>query len=158
MHHQPVYSGIPVWLKFLCENYKPQYWYWEIVELARKVAQTVLVTLLGWEDAMTKLLTISISVLFLTLHGKLAPMTYNFEQRLQMFSLSAIFVNVLVASVPIPENYQAFLSTVLILLNMIIVVVVAGEVVVIIFRFMIGKRKRSKLHLSEDRMINLRVQ
>ncbi|KAJ8049411.1 hypothetical protein HOLleu_02153 [Holothuria leucospilota] len=84
VHHQPVYSGIPVWLKFLCENYKPQYWYWEIVELARKVAQTVLVTLLGWEDAMTKLLTISTSVLFLTLHGKLAPMTYNFEQRLQV--------------------------------------------------------------------------
>ncbi|KAJ8049395.1 hypothetical protein HOLleu_02133 [Holothuria leucospilota] len=75
---------IPVWLEFLSENYKPQFWYWEIIELARKVTQTVLVTLLGWEDTLTKLLTIGTSVLFLTLHAKLSPMTCQFEQRLQV--------------------------------------------------------------------------
>ncbi|KAJ8023561.1 Reticulon-4 receptor-like 1 [Holothuria leucospilota] len=129
------FGKIPVWMKFLCENYKPEFWYWEIVELARKVTQTILVTLLGWEDALTKLLTISISVLFLTLHAKLAPMTNRFEQRLQMFSLAAIFINVLVASVPIPETYQATISTVLIMLNMIIIVIIVGEVALITFRF-----------------------
>ncbi|PIK53613.1 hypothetical protein BSL78_09466 [Apostichopus japonicus] len=40
---------VPIWLNFLCENYKPQYWYWEILELTRKVTQTILITLLGWE-------------------------------------------------------------------------------------------------------------
>ncbi|KAJ8049307.1 hypothetical protein HOLleu_01998 [Holothuria leucospilota] len=29
-------ADIPAWTKFLCENYKSQFWYWEIVELARK--------------------------------------------------------------------------------------------------------------------------
>ncbi|KAJ8049308.1 hypothetical protein HOLleu_01999 [Holothuria leucospilota] len=44
-----------------------------------------------------------------------------------MFSLTAIFINVLIASVPIPQNYQTPLSTLLILMNMIIVLVVAGK-------------------------------
>ncbi|KAJ8034106.1 hypothetical protein HOLleu_24537 [Holothuria leucospilota] len=120
--------SIPVWIKFLCENYRPQFWYWEIIELARKVTQTVLVTLLGWEDPLTKMLTIGISVLFLTLHAKLSPMTSRFEQRLQMFSLTAIFINVLIASVPTPESYQALLSTFLVIMNMVMILVIAGKV------------------------------
>ncbi|KAJ8049389.1 hypothetical protein HOLleu_02125 [Holothuria leucospilota] len=137
---------LPVWVKFLCENYKPQYWYWEIIELARKVTQTVLVTLLGWEDTLTKLLTIGTSVLFLTLHARLSPMMSNFEQRLQMFSLSAIFINVLIASVPIPQNYQAPLSTILIVINMIIILIIAGEVVFYFIRFI----RRKFLHVSKN--------
>lgn len=78
------HGQIPVWIKFLCENYKAEFWYWEIIELARKVMQTVLVTLLGWEDTLTKLLTIGTSVMFLTLHAKLSPMKSHFEQRLQV--------------------------------------------------------------------------
>ncbi|KAJ8049305.1 Leucine-rich repeat-containing G-protein coupled receptor 5 [Holothuria leucospilota] len=137
-------ADIPVWIKFLCENYKPQFWYWEIIELARKVTQTVLVTLLGFEDALTKLLTVGLSVMFLTLHAKLSPMTSDFEQRLQMFSLTAIFINVLIASVPIPQNYQAPLSTILILMNMIIVLVIAGEVVLYITRIIKYKTAQKK--------------
>ncbi|KAJ8018318.1 hypothetical protein HOLleu_43760 [Holothuria leucospilota] len=83
-------SDFPIWIKFLCENYKPRFWYWEIIELARKVTQTVLVTLLGFENALTKLLTIGISVLFLTLHAKLSPMTSHFEQRLQVSQPSVV--------------------------------------------------------------------
>ncbi|KAJ8049402.1 hypothetical protein HOLleu_02141 [Holothuria leucospilota] len=136
---------IPVWLKFLSENYKPQFWYWEIIELTRKVTQTVLVTLLGWEDALTKLLTIGTAVLFLTLHAKLSPMTSQFEQRLQMFSLTAIFINVLVASVPIPHDYTAPISTIIILMNMIIVFVIVGEVTIFTARFLRQKLRQRKL-------------
>ncbi|KAJ8023560.1 hypothetical protein HOLleu_36032 [Holothuria leucospilota] len=81
------FGKVPVWIIFLCENYKPQFWYWEIVELVRKVTQTILVKLLGWENALTKLLTIGMSVLFLTLHAKLSPMTNNFEHRLQVIAI-----------------------------------------------------------------------
>ncbi|KAJ8049369.1 Leucine-rich repeat-containing G-protein coupled receptor 5 [Holothuria leucospilota] len=136
---------IPVWIKFLCENYKPQYWYWEIIELTRKVTQTILVTLLGWENTLTKLLTIGISVLFLTLHARLSPMTSAFEQRLQvMFSLSAIFINVLIAAVPIPQIYRAPLATILILMNMIIILVIAGEIALFIFRVVKGQMTRKQ--------------
>ncbi|PIK47387.1 hypothetical protein BSL78_15748 [Apostichopus japonicus] len=51
----------------------------------------MLITLLGWEDALTKLFTIGTSVLFLSLHVKFSPMKSPFEQHLQLFSLIAIF-------------------------------------------------------------------
>ncbi|KAJ8018317.1 hypothetical protein HOLleu_43759 [Holothuria leucospilota] len=44
-----------------------------------------------------------------------------------MFSLTAIFINVLIASVPIPQDYQVPVSTILILMNMIIFLVIAGK-------------------------------
>ncbi|KAJ8049435.1 hypothetical protein HOLleu_02184 [Holothuria leucospilota] len=74
----------PVWIDFLCENYKPQFWYWEIVELTRKVSQTALISVIGWENKITVLSTSSISILFLTLHARYMPMKSKFEQRLQV--------------------------------------------------------------------------
>ncbi|KAJ8026192.1 hypothetical protein HOLleu_33970 [Holothuria leucospilota] len=73
-----------IWMEFLCENYKPQYWYWEIVELIRKVTQTLLITVLGWENAITVLLTIGMSVVYLMLHARHRPMKSTTEQLLQV--------------------------------------------------------------------------
>ncbi|KAJ8043313.1 hypothetical protein HOLleu_10341 [Holothuria leucospilota] len=123
--------NIPIGLKFLCENYKPQFWYWEIVELTRKVTQTVLLTLLGWEDKLTVLLTIGVSVLFLTLHARYRPMKSVLEQRLQMFSLSAILINVLVAAMAmtVPDQYEQRLAIIILLLNISVIVILIIEAV-----------------------------
>ncbi|KAJ8049714.1 hypothetical protein HOLleu_02581 [Holothuria leucospilota] len=118
----------PVWVDFLCENYKPEFWYWEIIELTRKVTQTVLITLLGWEHRLTVLLTIGISVLYLTLHAHYMPMKSIFEQRLQMFSLTAILANVLVAAMDVPEEYGDEMSVAIIVLNVLVIFIVAAEV------------------------------
>ncbi|KAJ8048349.1 hypothetical protein HOLleu_00625 [Holothuria leucospilota] len=118
---------LPSWLHFLCENYKPKFWYWEIVELSRKVTQTLLVTLLGWEDKVTVLVTIGTSVLFLTLHARFWPMKDLFDQRLQMFSLTAIFINVLVAAMDVPEYYDGAINIILVLLNVVVIVIMAGK-------------------------------
>ncbi|XP_071851260.1 uncharacterized protein [Apostichopus japonicus] len=118
-------QNIPSCLNFLCENYKEKFWFWEILELCRKVGQTMFITLLGWEDALTKLFTIGTSVLFLALHVKFSPMESRFEQHLQLFSLTAIFLNILVAAVHLPVQYQATLSTLLILLDIGVVLAVA---------------------------------
>lgn len=115
------------WMNFLCENYKPQYWFWEIIELARKVTQTLLVTLLGWESKLTVLLTIGIAVSFLMLHARYLPMKSTFEQGLQMFSLVAIFINVLVAAMKVPVAHSGTLSIALILLNVTVITIIAGE-------------------------------
>lgn len=124
---------IPMWLDFLCENYKSQFWYWEILELTRKIAQTVLVTLLGWENKFTVLMTILISVLYLLLHARYLPMKSKSEQRLQMFSLTAILINVVVAAMNVPQEYSNVLNTFLIILNIVVLAIIAGEVFVGIF-------------------------
>lgn len=74
----------PKWIRFLCENYKDRFWYWEIVELARKVLQTYIIILLGWKGSISIFFTISLAVLFLVLHASLSPMREKFEQNLQV--------------------------------------------------------------------------
>ncbi|KAJ8050850.1 hypothetical protein HOLleu_04208 [Holothuria leucospilota] len=79
------YGSDHIWMEFLCENYKPQFWYWEIVEITRKITQTVLITLLGWENVVTVFLTIGMSLLYLMLNARYRPMKSTTEQLLQVF-------------------------------------------------------------------------
>ncbi|KAJ8048915.1 hypothetical protein HOLleu_01423 [Holothuria leucospilota] len=124
----------PIWMEFLCENYKPQFWYWEIVELTRKVTQTLLITWLGWDNAITVVLTIAISVVYLMLHARYRPMKSTSEQLLQvMFSLTAILANVFVAMLDIPDEYDDRMSVALIILNFLVIAIVAGELFVKLF-------------------------
>ncbi|XP_038046805.1 uncharacterized protein LOC119721014 [Patiria miniata] len=102
--------GMISWKSFLCENYKPQFWYWEIVELARKIVQTLFVLLFGYEDPFTLFATIVISVAFLLIHSSVRPMKDDVEHRLQLFSLGSIFLNLLVASLlllPTNEDHSS---------------------------------------------------
>ncbi|PIK36582.1 hypothetical protein BSL78_26593, partial [Apostichopus japonicus] len=118
------YPSPPTWLNFLCENYKKEFWFWEIVELARKVTQTLLITLFGWEDRLTVIITTCISVLFLLLHARYRPMKSSYEQGLQMFSLTVIFINVIVAANEFPNEEEVPLSVLLVLLNIIVLVII----------------------------------
>ncbi|KAJ8035733.1 Leucine-rich repeat-containing protein 15 [Holothuria leucospilota] len=118
--------SVPVWLNFLRENYKDQFWFWEIIELSRKVTQTLLITLFGWEDRLTVLLTTCISVLFLLLHARYRPMKSSYEQRLQMLSLTVIFINVVIASNEVPSTYDDAVTIILILLNILMLLIIAG--------------------------------
>ncbi|XP_071852196.1 uncharacterized protein [Apostichopus japonicus] len=135
--------AIPVWLNFLCENFKPGFWFWEILELARKVTQTMLITLLGWDDPLTMLFTIGVSVLFLTLHVKFSPMKSPFEQRLQLFSLAVIFVNVLFAAVPMSSDYGNYISIGIITLDAAIIVIVSGEAILTAYRYIKRRCQRN---------------
>ena len=95
----------PYFIRFLCENYKPRYWFWEIVELSRKVLQMVLVVLYGSHDPLTLGASIAISMVFTVIHAYFKPMKDRFEHWLQMLSLLAIFFNLLSAVIlMIPYN------------------------------------------------------
>ncbi|XP_071852329.1 uncharacterized protein [Apostichopus japonicus] len=136
------HRSTPIWLTILCENYKDKYWFWEILELIRKVTQTVLITLLGWENRVTVLLTIGISVLFLILHARYLPMKSSFEQKLQMFALTAILINVLIAAIDHDESEDG-ITVFLILLNLIVIAIVFGELLMGVFHIL-GKLQVNK--------------
>ena len=124
----------PLWLRFLCENYRDEFWFWEILELLRKILQTALVVLYGSDDPWYLTVTIAISVAFLTSHAYFKPMKDDFEHRLQMSSLAAIFLNLLVAmALMMPSKGTSHAEDVattilLIVLNIIVVSLVAGNV------------------------------
>ncbi|XP_033638925.1 uncharacterized protein LOC117299491 [Asterias rubens] len=121
------------WDSFLCENYKAEFWYWEIIELTRKILQTLFILLFGPEDHFTLFVSVFLSVFFLLIHAYLKPMKDAAEQRLQMCSLGIIFINMLAASLllmpndygPIVEDRKGVLAMTLVLLNISIIVFVA---------------------------------
>ena len=123
------------WQSFLCENYKAEFWYWEIIELTRKILQTLFILLFGPEDHFTLFMSVFLSVFFLLIHAYLKPMKDAAEQRLQMCSLGIIFINMLAASLlimpnddgPIVDDRKGILSTALVLLNLSIIVFVASK-------------------------------
>ena len=95
----------PLYIRFLIGSYKKIYFYWEIVELCRKVLQTVLVVLYGTQDPLTLAATIALSMAFIAIHAYCRPMKNPFEQWLQMISLVAIFLNLLTAvELMVPYN------------------------------------------------------
>ncbi|XP_071833691.1 uncharacterized protein [Apostichopus japonicus] len=124
-------SLYPQWLRFLCENYKDQYWYWEIVELTRKVSQMYILILFGWGSSLSIFITVLLAVIFLTLHASFSPMRDKFEQNLQLASLSAIFLNMLMVTVPGYETDSAFaknaMSLILIFLNISVLCITFGR-------------------------------
>ncbi|KAJ8036445.1 Leucine-rich repeat-containing G-protein coupled receptor 4 [Holothuria leucospilota] len=128
--HEDVPPEIPVWLKFLCENYREQFWFWEIIELTRKSTQTLFITMYGWDNDKTVFLTICISVLFLTLHARYLPMKCPYDQRLQvLFSLIAIFINVVLASMKRSKEFKSARNLLFFLiLNTAVLLIIAGEV------------------------------
>ncbi|XP_022083844.1 uncharacterized protein LOC110975569 [Acanthaster planci] len=130
-------AGSITWETFLCENYKEKFWYWEIVELARKIFQVLFVLLFGAEDHFTLFATIVLSVGFLVIHAYVKPMKHAAEHRLQMCSLASICLNLLTASLLLLPNEGAFtsetrkevLAVFLVLLNLTLVAFVAGSAI-----------------------------
>ena len=122
----------PLFIRFLCENYKPRYWFWEIVELTRKVLQTVLVVLYGSDDPLTLGASIALSVVFIVIHAYCKPMKDKFEHWLQMLSLLAIFFNLLAAVIlmipydDISGHRETAMTVFIIVINVSVVILAIG--------------------------------
>ncbi|XP_071836945.1 uncharacterized protein [Apostichopus japonicus] len=139
----------PKWLRFLNENYKDQFWYWEIVEITRKVSQTCIVILFGWGSSLSIFITIFLAVIFFTLHASFSPMKDKFEQQLQLASLLAIFLNMLMVAVPAYETDSLFVKEtmkfILIFLNIGVLGVTFGKPLLklakVIYVYIRGRRR-----------------
>ncbi|XP_071832004.1 uncharacterized protein [Apostichopus japonicus] len=119
---ESVEDNSPKCLRFLNENYHPKFWYWEIIELIRKVSQTFVIVLFGWNSYFSITITLTLAVVFLSLHISFKPMKDRMEYYLQLAALWTIFFNMLVAAVPAPESFSGdiqadILVTFLVILN-----------------------------------------
>ncbi|PIK51298.1 hypothetical protein BSL78_11818 [Apostichopus japonicus] len=124
-------------------EHKDQFWYWEIVEITRKVSQTCIVILFGWGSSLSIFITIFLAVIFFTLHASFSPMKDKFEQQLQLLSLLAIFLNMLMVAVPAYETDFLF---------------VKGAITfILIFLNIVGPRCYFRKTIAETCKSNLRV-
>ena len=130
----PNENTFPVWLLFLCENYKAEFWYWEIVEITRKLLQISVLTMFGSTDAWYLSITVAVSLVYLTSYAYCKPISDRFEHALHISSLMSISLNLLVAtSLKMSENDSmketdnAVVTVTLIVLNVGVLVAVVGK-------------------------------
>jgi len=122
-------------LRVFFENYKKKYWFWEIVEMYRKLILTSLILFFGSESRSQigfTLITASASGIAYTLFR---PVKVKFEDRLQTFVLWIIFFNVCLGAIySVPdangdqmENDSIFVNFLFVLLNSSFLIIAVGK-------------------------------
>ncbi|XP_031564441.1 putative leucine-rich repeat-containing protein DDB_G0281931 [Actinia tenebrosa] len=96
--------GIALGLRFMYENYAEQVWFWEIIELVRKVILTSVILLLDAGSRFTIGITAIISGSYSISFAYFKPMTDVFEHWLQLTSLLATLVNMIVGTLLVTQN------------------------------------------------------
>ena len=92
-------------LRFLFENYNSRAWYWEFIEIFRKVILTSALIFLGGESRAYIGLAFLTSGAYAMLFALVSPMADPFENKLMASSLSVTFVNLAIGAVSrIPQE------------------------------------------------------
>ena len=92
-------------LRFLFENYNSRAWYWEFIEMFRKVILTSALIFLGGESRAYVGLAFLTSGAYAMLFALVSPMADPFENKLMASSLSVTFVNLAIGAVSrIPQE------------------------------------------------------
>ena len=131
-------SAIVSGVKFLYENYSPSCWFWEIVELVRKVLITSILLLMTAESRTSLGLTAIISGLYTIMFALHKPIEDVFEHWLQLVSLMASSANFsagMLLKIPVDEESSSInqerdtigVTIILIAANVIVVAIVAGQ-------------------------------
>lgn len=121
---------------FLHENYSPSCWYWESVEMARKVILSAGVIFVGSESRTQIGIAAMVSAAFAMLHGRFRPITDRFEDHLQMTSLLVTSFNLgigVLLKVPSDEATESRdnvgLGVLLLVTNALVITIVLGEII-----------------------------
>lgn len=86
-------------LRFLYDNYKPRSWYWELVEMSRKVVLTSGLMLVGEESRSYIGLTLVIAGMYGILFCWMKPIQSGFENKMMSASLAVTVFNVAIGAV-----------------------------------------------------------
>ena len=121
---------------FLHENYSPSCWYWESVEMARKVILSAGVIFVGSESRTQVGIAAMVSAAFAMLHGRFRPITDRFEDYLQMTSLLVTSFNLgigVLLKVPSDEaagsRDNVGLGILLLVTNALVISIALGEII-----------------------------
>ena len=149
-------------LRFLFENYKPHSWYWELVEMSRKVILTSGLVLVGRESRSYIGLTLVIAGMYGITFSWIKPIRDAFENRLMSTSLAVTVVNLVVGAVGrIPkENIQTssdpYLDKVLwnvmiVGANTLVLSLIVGKIISLIALFIIQSHCQKRTHWFKQR-------
>ncbi|XP_078342705.1 uncharacterized protein LOC144628475 [Oculina patagonica] len=139
-------------LRFLYENYKPHSWYWELVEMSRKVILTSGLILVGEESRSYIGLTLVIAGMYGMVFSWMKPIQDGFENKMMSTSLAVTVFNLAIGAVSrIPAenissssepNMETLLFNMLVLgANSLVVVLLVGQYLVGVYSYFKEWRK-----------------
>jgi hypothetical protein len=97
-------------LSFIDENYKPKFWYWELLEMARKFLLTCGLTYFGSNSLSGVALAALIANVFVLLHIHLKPTRRKSDYALQLMSLLVTSLSLMFGTLIVLEESSSFAS------------------------------------------------
>lgn len=108
--NSPFVKALHSALSFLDGSYQPRFWYWEVLEMTRKLVLTSGLQFFGKGSATQLAMAAIISTAFAILHAYHKPMkkTLKRQQLLQLFSLSLISLNIMLGVLQMVDLSETF--------------------------------------------------
>ena len=159
-------SVVGVALKMTYGNYKASCWYWEFIEMTRKLLTTIACSFLLKDVKIGLYGNILLSIVFVVLHAKIWPMKYSCDNYMQLLALVSVTVNLCysvtktsnIGNADIIENKQDVfaLGLMLVSLNSLLIILIICRFVREIAMKIVQKSDRCKccccckIHCRQD--------
>ena len=132
-------------IRFTYENYHSRYWYWEVIEMIRKLLMTIGVIIFVGHTKIGLTCTIIAAMIFTILHAIFKPCKSKFENGAQFLSLILIPLNLAFGAVLQSQDSQnpriisngldsLSLGILLVIMNSSLVLAVIARIIVVIAR------------------------
>ena len=152
------YSTVPVItsaLKFSYENYHARYWYWEVIEMIRKLLMTIGIVLFLRHTKIGLTCTLIVAMIFTVLHSIIKPLRNNCESGAQFISLVLVPLNLAYGAVLQSQDTQNpsiiskekdmyYGGMCLVVSNSSLIIIVIVRIIVVIGKAIRSKWKKSK--------------
>ncbi|XP_022792460.1 uncharacterized protein LOC111331582 isoform X1 [Stylophora pistillata] len=152
-------SEIAAGLRFLSENYNGTSWYWELIEMVRKVVLTSGFILIGGESRAYVGLACVISGLYGMLFAYVSPIEDPFENKMMIITLAVTFVNLGIGAVcripteNVPASIDPYVDSVMfnflvVGVNTLVIGLLVVQYSVYLYNFLKEWRKNPKWSMS----------
>ena len=139
-------------LRFVYENYHTKYWYWEAIEMIRKLFMTVAIVLNLINTKVGLSSTVVITMVFTIVHAVIKPLKSNFENATQLLSLILIPLNLAIVAVLQSRTQSqtvidrqsdvSSLGVLLVTMNSILIILLLARIFVVIAKEIISRITR----------------
>lgn len=151
--NDPALADIPVLasaLKFAYENYEARCWYWEVIEMVRKLIMTNSAVLFLHRSKTGLASIIIASMFFIVMHAKFKPMKSTFENGAQLLSLFGVTLTLSIGAVLKSEETEQSniidkkrssqaLGIVLVVINSLVFVVIIARLFLVAWKKILKK-------------------
>ena len=122
----PILAAEVTMLSFLWDSYKPQYWYWEVMETTRRLVLTSVLAVCGPGTSSQAVLAILLSLMYIKLYSYASPYASNSSNTIaetgQFQIFFTFFGGLIIGNTLVGTAYNALLGWFLILINTSVVV------------------------------------